>query len=341
MMEQETTHWTEMANKLVDTWTQTSTQMWKNWFDLMGTTATPNLVEDAKPGFKYLAQRFVDNQELMLRFLKLSFDAWQEIFPKVQSGENWQQVAQKYADQMRTQLSEFSMGSLKASQDMTELWQLYIKETQKFSQLWTASLGSFLRPISQTVTGTTEPWIELNNLYWNLLYEETFGSLMQSPILGPTREFNGKLLRGFNAWTNFYRASLDYQVVLADIQIRSFEELMRELVTLAEKGKKVDDWREFQQLWSQVSDRVFAEAFCDEDNLKVRGKFLNALNTYRLHQQDLLELWLKAMNIPLRSEIDEVHKNIYELRKEVKRLKQELAKYEKNQPEIEGNLSDN
>ena len=39
-------------------------------------------------------------------------------------------------------------------------------------------------------------------------------------------------------------------------------------------------------------------------------------------------MWMKMMNMPLRSEVDEVHKNIYELRKEVKALKKALAKYE-------------
>ncbi len=327
-MEKETTRWSEMANNMVNTWTETSTQMWKSWFNLMGGAPTRDLVEDAKPELKYVAQRFVDNQELLVRFLKLSFKAWKDIFPKVEAGENWQQVLSRYTEQMRAQLSEFSVGGIKASQDLAQLWQIYIKEMQKFNQLWAASLGASLGPMSQTVTGTTEPWLELNNLYWNLLYEETFGSLMQSPILGPTREFNGKLLKAFDAWTNLYRASIDYQVVLADVQIRSFEQLMWELVSLAEKGEKVEDWRQFYQFWSRVADGVFEEEFCSEDNLKIRGKFLNALNTYRLHQQELMEMWMKMMNMPLRSEVDEVHKNIYELRKEVKALKKALAKYE-------------
>jgi class III poly(R)-hydroxyalkanoic acid synthase PhaE subunit len=151
---------------------------------------------------------------------------------------------------------------------------------------------------------------------------------MQSPLLGPTREFNGKLLRTFDAWVDLYRASIDYQTLLTDIQIRSFEELMKQLVTLAEKGEPIQDWRQFQQLWGRLADEVFEKAFCSENNLKVRGRFLNALNTYRIYQQDLTELWLKQINLPSRTEVDEVHKNIYELRKEVKALKKTLAKYE-------------
>ncbi len=326
------TQWGDMANNFANVWADTGTQMWKNWIDLMGSMPVvnpiANPVTDTKPEFKYFTQRFADNQELFARFFKLSFNAWTEIFPKVEAGENWQQSLNKYTDQMRKQLDDFFTGTLKVSQDAGQLWQLYLQETQKLNQLWSSALTSTLSPMSKTVTGGSESWIELNNLYWNLLYEETFGSLMQSPILGPTRELNGKMLRAFDAWTNLYRATTDFQVVLANIQVRSFEALMRELVSMAEKGEKVEDWRQFQQIWGRVADEVFAEAFCSEDNLRVRGKFLNALNTYRLYQNELMDLWMKMMNIPSRSEVDEMHKNVYELRKEVKTLKKALAKYE-------------
>lgn len=327
-MEKETTTWSEMANNLANTWVETGTQMWKSWFALMDLAPTSDTITELKPELKYAAQRFANNQELFVRFIKLSFNAWKEIFPKVEAGEDWQRVLNKYKEQMRTQLDEFSTGTLKASQDVAQLWQLYIKEMEKFSQLWTATLGASINPSGKVVNGTSKPWLELNNLYWNLLYEETSGSLMKSPILGPTREFTHRVLRAFDAWTNLYRGSIDYQVVLADIQIRSFEELMQELISLTEKGKKVDDWRQFQQLWSRVADKVFEEELCNEDNLKIRGNFLNALNNYRLQQQELMELWLKRMNMPVRSEVDEVHKNIYELRKEIKTLKKKLTKYE-------------
>ncbi|AFY79159.1 poly(R)-hydroxyalkanoic acid synthase, class III, PhaE subunit [Pleurocapsa sp. PCC 7327] len=327
-MVETTNHWSEMTNDLVRAWADTGTQMWKSWFNLMGLAPTAETVADAKPAFKYVAQRFVDNQDLFVRFLRLSYKAWTDIFPKVESGEDWQQTLSKYTEQIRQQFDQFFTGTLRVSQDTAQLWQLYLKETQKFNQLWASALLSSSGLISKTVTGTSTPWIELNNLYWNLLYEETFGSLMQSPILGPTREFNGKLVRAFDAWTDLYQATINYQIVLANVQIRSFEQLMRELVSLAEKGKTVKNWREFQDIWSQVADDVFAQAFCDEENLKIRGKFLNSLNTYRLQQQELLELWMKLAGMPVRSEVDEMHKNIYELRKEVKNLKKTLARYE-------------
>lgn len=44
------------------------------------------------------------------------------------------------------------------------------------------------------MVGYTWALSELYNLYWDI-YEKTFGSFLQSPSLGYTREFNNKLLK--------------------------------------------------------------------------------------------------------------------------------------------------
>ena len=332
-MEKTPNSWDNMTNNLLQTWTETGAKVWQNWFEMMS-LAPNNIPGNTKTEYQDFVQQFTENQELFVRLLKLSFNAWTEIFPKVESGGDWQQVVNNYTEQMRQQFEQFSTGTQKVTQDNNQLWQIYITQTQKFNQLWLNTLTASISPLSQTATGNSEPWIELNNLYWKLLYEENFGSLVQSPLLGPTRELNGQILKGFDAWVNLYRATIDYQIVLSNVQIRSFEALMKELVSKAEKGEKIDNWQQLQMLWSTVADDVFAKEFCDEKNLKIRGKFLNALNTYRVHQQDLMELGMKMMNIPSRLEVDEMHKSIYELRKEVKSLKKALAKYENQEQDI-------
>jgi polyhydroxyalkanoate synthase subunit PhaE len=314
--------WNETATDMMNTWTQTGTKMWQSWFELMGNVPNTQIPETTQEDLKKATQRFFDDRDILVKFIKLSVNAWQEIFPKIETGESWLTIVEKYTNQMREQLDDFTKGSLGISKNNAQLWQLYLEETQKFNQLW---LNPFSFSFNNLAQGNhSNALIELNNLYWNLLYEESFGSLMKSPILGPTREFTGKLLNGFDAWSQLYRASLDYQIVLGDIQVKSFEALMKALVNKAEKGEKLEDWKQFQALWSQIADDVFAEAFCEEKNLKIRGKFLNALNLYRIEQQKLLEQSLQMMNLPTRSEIDELHKTIYELKKEIKTIKKQL-----------------
>ena len=52
---------------------------------------------------------------------------------------------------------------------------------------------------------------------------------------------------------------------------------------------------------------------------------------FRLYQQQLMEVFLKMYGLPTRTEVDEIHHSIYELRKEVKNLKKVLA-----EPQLKG-----
>ncbi|KOR35030.1 MULTISPECIES: class III poly(R)-hydroxyalkanoic acid synthase subunit PhaE [Planktothricoides] len=323
-MDKETAQWTDMAAKMANTWTEMGTQMWKSWFDLMAAVPTPEQVSAAKPEVKTATERFISNRDLFVRFLELSASAWKDMLPKVESGGDWQSILNSYNEQLRQQFGNFPMSAMKTSQDTAQLWQLYMKEMQTFSQLWGTPLGLSLEPWSKVGLGDTSGLLELNNLYWDL-YQRSLGGFVKAPGLGQNRELSAKLMDGFDAWTKLYKANLDYQVVISDVQIRSFDALMKKLVALAEKGQKVENWRDFQGLWSQVADDVFAEAFKSEDNLKLRGNFINALNAYRVYQQELMELNMKMLNAPIRSEVDEIHQSIYELKKEIKALKKQLS----------------
>ncbi len=208
-------------------------------------------------------------------------------------------------------------------QNQVELCQIYVKGLQKLGQLWAEPLWQSLEIASRSALGDHSALMELTHLYQDI-YEKTLGSFLLSPSLGYTREFNNKWLLGFDTWINFYQASFDYQLVLLDVWARAFDELMRELASSEEKGKTVQNWRQFLQVWSSLFDRVFAQTFHSQDTLQIRGKFLNAAMTYRLHQQQLIEVFLKMNDLPTRSEVDEIHRNIYELRKEIKSLNKTL-----------------
>ncbi|HEY9893043.1 MAG TPA: poly(R)-hydroxyalkanoic acid synthase subunit PhaE [Candidatus Sericytochromatia bacterium] len=214
--------------------------------------------------------------------------------------------------------------TVNASQNQAELWEIYVKGLQKLAQLWAESLQQSRESGSGVVDAYAGALIELNNLYWNI-YEKTFGSVVQSPNLGYAREFNNKLLKGFDAWINFSKANFDYQIVLLDVWLKASEEMMRELASTEEKGEMVQNWQQLLQVWSSVFDRVFAQTFRAENGLEVQGNFLNSALTYRLYQQQLIEVFLKMYGLPTRSEVDEIHRSIYELRKEIKSLKKASA----------------
>jgi polyhydroxyalkanoate synthase subunit PhaE len=151
----------------------------------------------------------------------------------------------------------------------------------------------------------------------------------QIPTLGFTREFNHQLFETVEAWLNLQRASFDYQLVLLEVWLKTFEEVLRVLSSPSENVELLYHWQRLLQVWSEIFDRTFAETFQSEHSLMVRGKFMNTALTFRKQQQQLVETFLKWNNLPTRSEIDEIHRSIYELRKEMKHLKKEVVASQK------------
>lgn len=99
---------------------------------------------------------------------------------------------------------------------------------------------------------------------------------------------------------------------------------MRKLVSSPENSE-IENWQQLLQVWSSTFDQVFAQTFGLEDALQVRGKFLNTAINFRKQQQKLMEVLLNWNDLPTRREVDEIHRNIYELRKEMKILKKAFA----------------
>ena len=74
--------------------------------------------------------------------------------------------------------------------------------------------------------GRLDTWVHLAAINLYAIFEQTFGSVLQSPNLGYAREFNNKLLKSFDAGFNFSKANFDYQIVLLEVWLKASDELM-------------------------------------------------------------------------------------------------------------------
>jgi class III poly(R)-hydroxyalkanoic acid synthase PhaE subunit len=322
--------------------TEAQKQMWDSWFDLMrAAPSTPlypgvgkqwhELAAEALKGWtaeaeqvvKDVSERLLTTQDWTMRFLGLSLSAWQAIIPKVESGGDWQMTLTKYMDQLRQQFVQYPQGMTKGVQDSGELWRLYLEEWQKLVQPWAESLRRAPWHFGQASTGDGSALIELMNLYGDA-YERTFGRLLESPSLGHTRELDADLLKGFDAWVDYRRASFEYQVGLAETWTEAFQEFMLKLVSRVEKGDPVQSVRQLLFLWIEVIDQVFAEVFRSEEYIRMQGHLVNTATAYRLREREIVDAFLKTSHVPSRSELDEAYRRIYHLKKDVKELKKAL-----------------
>ena len=343
MREEKTMRWSEQAEDLAKAWAEAQKKMWESWFDLiraapvsaplpqpavdqwreLALQGVKNWTAESEQIVKEVAERLVSSQDVVMRFLELSISAWKAMGPQIEAGEDWQTGVKKYADQLRQQLLQFPQGATQAAQDTEELRRLYLEQWQKIVQPWAESLRRVPLHIGGAATGDGSAVVKLTNLYWDA-YERTFGRLLESPSLGHTRELTQDLLKGFDAWVESRRAILEYQSGLAETWTEAFEQFMRKLVSLAEKGETIQSLVQLLNLWIDVVEGVFTTRFRSDEYLEKQSRLVNKVMAYRVIERDIVEAFLKTSHLPSRSELDEAYRRIYELRREVKELKKSL-----------------
>jgi poly[(R)-3-hydroxyalkanoate] polymerase subunit PhaE len=300
---------------MVDAWTQSTMKVWESWVDAL----TPGAGATASLG------RFLPDPEPLTSLLEASAAAWEAMGRQFTTGP--QGAVGAYVDQLtKNPFRVPDVGT--AAEDMGDLWKLYVETLQTLSRPWMEVSGR---------AGTLGPahesgLMQFSDLSWDVL-ERTFGRLLQSPSIGFTRELNEKLLGAFNAWLEFKRANMDYQVALSAALSRSTAKFLQELAVRAGKGESIDGLRELLRLWGDTLDEVLIESFRSDEFAKVQGRLVRAAMAYRIREREAVDVVLKIGHVPTRRDIDEVARSLYELRKEVRAVSRSVPPLEH---EVEG-----
>lgn len=352
--------WQAQAQAMADAWREAQRGYWQAWIDLtaaapagaapptgaaqvpaslgemwrrMAETTAAAWTAGAAPVAKDAAAGVMSSQSAIWRFTDLVAQAWQAVAAQAASGQSWNEAVDAYLARMRAGWSATPEALDAAGRDLTEMWRLYLDVVQRTVGPWGASLRQAPGHVGAAVTGNPSAFAELSRLYWDA-WEHTGGRLLESPSLGATREFDEKLLRGFDAWMDYRRAVAEYQLVVADAWSDALGAVLREIGARAERGQPVASLRELTELWTSVTDAHMDQVFRSDPYAAAQGRMLNTAMIYRQRERAIAETWLKTTDIPARSELDEAFKEIYGLRRELKALRRELQAL-RAQPSVE------
>lgn len=214
-------------------------------------------------------------------------------------------------------------GAAELPERLVELWRLWLKQLQRLSEPALDALRRAPEHAAAAVGGDSSQLARYANLMWDA-YAPMMEGLLRSPAIGPTREFNEKLLHAVDAWLKAVRASADWQAVVATTWMRSYQAFLTELAERSERGQAPATLRQAADLYMQVAERVFADAFATERYTHAQARAANSVLAYRVREQAVADVLLKAGSMPSRSEVDDAHRQIHELRKEVRALRRAL-----------------
>jgi class III poly(R)-hydroxyalkanoic acid synthase PhaE subunit len=273
---------------------------------------------------KMATDQLFAGQEQLAQLTRLITEAWSSMAANGANSQDWQKGLEAYTAQLRQQMTTALQGAA-LQQKMNEAAQLYMQEMQKFSQPWLGVWAQMPHWWMQASTNQAPAATlqTMNKTLWDAL-GQSWAGLLNMPTLGLNREFQEKVNRWALCWLENQQALSEYQLLVGNVWLDAFAALMQKLIELAQAGKTIEGQRQLLDLWVEVADNKFIELFHSEAYATAQSRYVNGSMALRRHQRELLEVWLRQNDLPTRSDLDEAHRNLHDLRKEVKALKKAL-----------------
>lgn len=156
---------------------------------------------------------------------------------------------------------------------------------------------------------------------WVKTYEATFGRLVEMPAMGPAREKYEKLMKGFSSFVNLHAAWTDSNSNFMGVFMEAMQRMHEKTTTEIGGEISPERYKDFYKIWIETFSATFKEFLKSGHFASDIGRFMSCLMEFQKYNRDILEEnYLKPMNLPTKTEIDEINKEIYSLKKRVKEL---------------------
>ena len=153
--------------------------------------------------------------------------------------------------------------------------------------------------------------------------DQTLQRMAEGPQLADLWNTERKFMAVFNAWTAMRRHSLEHNKVVLEAWMKAAGAFAKILNERADKGEPLESWRAVLALWVETANEVLLETQRSEAFLSTQRDLVKASSELRLAQQDLAEFYSEMFGYPTRTELDDVHRTVTELRRELRAFKRE------------------
>jgi polyhydroxyalkanoate synthase subunit PhaE len=226
-------------------------------------------------------------------------------------------VSQAFAPDIQA-FAPDAQGFEAAQQDFSKLW----SSATELSAALTKNLqGDQANPhAAEMLAKILDPrgWFSATNEV-----DQTLQRMAEGPRLADLWNVERKFIAVFNAWVATRRHSLEHNTVMLEAWMKAAGAFAKTLNERADRGEALESWREVLALWVETANEVLLETQRSEAFLKTQRDLLKASGDLRLAQQDLAEFYSEMFGNPTRTELDDVHKTVTELRRELRAFKRQ------------------
>lgn len=205
----------------------------------------------------------------------------------------------------------------------TQLMELYTGAARQFAEPWAKAGEASASVLPDFAKGHPEAFLKIFHSLFNAL-DSTLGRAFHVPPVGKDREKVELLLRSFDDLSVYAAKTIEYQHLMYVTGLAAMEKVIEKLADKVQSGEPIKQFDEFFDIWIDVSEQAYFKLFQTEEFAKFQGELMDAGLNVRQHFFKIMEMQLYDLPLVLRSEMDDLYKTVYDLKRKVKQLERQI-----------------
>lgn len=265
----------------------------------------------------------------------------QEFFAPLQSSMQKGQFSMDafksyFTPDVYSQLSRQMFGSMYGQNDMKAVYDNAIAQLQNFFGTQNNLSKEFVQQMQSmnsefpNMFGKHAGADTMKEAYHQMqnMFSRNFEPLMKLVNSGKEKDAAEDMIKLMDKMAQYSIKQAELQSFLQDTTRKSVEAIAHEYsekYNTPEKLAKMPSPQEMYNEWVKVNEQLFSELFASEAFSSVKGETLNLTNELKLQFEKQFENNLSVYPFVFKSEVSELEKTVYELKKQVKELQAKLS----------------
>lgn len=155
---------------------------------------------------------------------------------------------------------------------------------------------------------------------WTDIYQKEFQQFFQIPQLGLMRTYQEKANQAADKYNLFQSTLSEFLSLLGLPFNRSMQVMQEKLGAMAENGELTDDTKVYYNMWVKVLEGHFMTLFQTPEYVETLTRTVNALADFSAARNAALEDMLGMLPVAKKTEMDDMARELYELKKRLRKL---------------------
>lgn len=263
-------------------------------------------------------------------------EVFQPMVNAMQKGQfNWDNFKTQFTPENYNNIAKQMFGSFYDQAAVKEAYDNGIKKLQEFfanqnnlSKEYYAQMQNTAANFPQMFNTNTPASLKEFYSQMQNVFGKTFEPLMKIANPGKEKENAEAVIALMDRMAEYTIKQAELQMFLQNTAKEGIEKIAKQYSEKYGNGQMLNNVPSAQDLfgeWVKVNEQLFTELFASEEFSKVKGEALNLSMDVKKHFEKQFETTFANFPVVFKSEVEDLQKTIYDLKKQVKDLQTKLA----------------